>query len=90
MEDTQQLLHLVLARPHHIREVGTGEAGAEYPTVVKVELLLYIIGYNRSCRGGEGQHGNVGQGVPYLGYFQVGRAEVISPLRDAVGLVDHD
>ena len=64
--------------------------GAEYAPVVKVEFLLYILGHARGCRGGECQHGNVRQGVAYLGNLQVGGAEVVAPLRNAVCLVNDD
>ena len=54
------------------------------------EFLADILD-NLGRRGGrQGQHGDVGQEGADVGNLQIGGAEVVAPLGDAVGLVDGD
>ena len=54
------------------------------------EFLLDIFYHLRCGSGGEGQDRHSRQELPDIRNLKIGWAEVISPLRDAVGLVDGD
>ena len=63
---------------------GTRHNGARFgPSQVGTNIAHHL-GRGRS---GQRQHGHAWQQLAYLRYLQIGRAEVVAPLRDAVGLV---
>ncbi len=86
----QQLALLVVGAPHDIADVVAGKRPRVQRRRVHVQLLGDVGHHARCGRGGEREHGHAGQCVAQIGQPQVRRAEVVAPLRDAVGLVDHD
>ena len=87
-----QLFALVGGVAHHVGKVLPLETHAEDVEVCIPlrQFLLYILYDGWGGGGREGKHGGMGHQLAYLGYLQVGRAEVVAPLRDAVGFIDRD
>ncbi len=54
----------------------------------EVQLFHDVVRDARCGRGRESQHGDAGNPLAQLGDPQVGGAEVVAPLGDAVGLID--
>lgn len=78
----------LLFRPQQVADVGAVEAGQEHPSLLEGQALDDLSAGAGIGGGGQGQPGNLrellGQGLQ----LQVLGAEVVAPLRDAVGLVD--
>ena len=89
-ENVEQLRLLVHGAAHDIRKVRACKTHLIYVGRAKLELALDVLHHGGSGRGGQCEDGNLGQQLPYLRYLQVGRAEVVAPLADAVGLVHSD
>ncbi len=70
-------------------EVGSEERAPEAEGISQPELRRDVSGDLRCRRGGEGEHGHAEPALQPL-EIAVGGAEVVTPLRDAVGLVDGD
>ena len=87
-QQPEQLPVLVLGAADAVGEVGTCEAAAQDVGLGEVEVAHDVLGHERRGRGGERQHRHAGKLAAQLGDAQVGGAEVVAPLRDAVGLVD--
>ena len=88
VDHTQQLLVLVLDVAHHILQIGTCKATAQHVRLAKAQLAHNILSHQVGCRGGQRQHGRVGNQTSNLGNAQVRRTEIVSPLRDTVRLID--
>jgi hypothetical protein len=54
-----------------------------------VQLAADVVHHFLGGGGGQRQHRRTAQGLDRAGHLEVGRAEVVPPLRDAVGFVDH-
>ena len=87
--DVQQLPRLVLAVAHDIREVGPLETAPQQQPFPEAELVHDVLRHLRRSRGREGDHRHVHQ-FAQRADFQIIRAEIIAPLRDAVRLVHDD
>ncbi len=57
---------------------------------LKVKALLYIIPYLGSGRSCKGQHRHFRMKFPQISNMQVRRPEIITPLRDAMRLVNRN
>ena len=101
-EQGYEFLLLVVGIVYPVGEVVSGEAHAEDVLLPEVQLLLYVVYHlGRGC-GCEGEDGDrlcgrmvvewrgVGEQLAYLGYLEVGWAEVVTPLADTVGFVYGD
>ena len=51
---------------------------------------MYIFGYCGGSSSCECQYRDFGQNITYVCYFQIGRTEIVSPLRNAVSFVHDD
>ena len=76
--------------PHHVGEVGPGEAHLDDIGLAKTQLLLNVVHHLRRGGGREGQHRDIGLEAAQVGYAKIGRPEVVAPLRDAMGLIHRD
>ena len=90
VHEAQQLAVLVVRMADAVREVGPREAAAQDVRFGEFQVVHDVLGDPRGGRGREGQHRDAGQALAQLGDAQVRGAEVVAPLRDAVGLVDGD
>ena len=86
--DVQELTAFVFRFADDITEVRTLEAGLEEVALAEAQLVHDVFRNLRGGGGGEGYHGGV-NGFTETADLEIVRAEVIAPLRDAVGLVDH-
>ena len=85
----QELFFLVLCRSDDVGQVLPFEAhliGAA--SFLESQLSADVLHHLGCGRSGQGEHRHIGEHFPYLGDLEVGRSEVVSPLRDAVRLVD--
>ena len=57
---------------------------------VACQFVADVLDNHRRGGGGKGQNGNIGQDGADSDYLQVGRTEIVTPLADAVCLVDGD
>ena len=89
-EDAQERSLLVVCVAHDVGEVRPGETHADGVLPAEAEALLYVVDDGGGGGGCQGQHGTPGQQAAHGGDVEVGRAEVVAPLRDAVCLVDGD
>ena len=87
-DQAQQLSVLVVGVADAVREVGPCKAAAQDVGLGEFQVAHDVLGHDLRRRGREGQHGNPRQPFAQLGDPQVGGAEVVAPLRDAVGLID--
>lgn len=70
--------------------VGAVEGRGHHLGVGYAELVLDVLAHVRRRRGRGGQHRRAAEILERLAQGEVGRAEVVAPLRHAVGLVDHE
>ena len=73
-----------------VGQVGTVEAGDEHPGFPETQLRQDVFPYRLGSGGREGNGGSVGANFPQRFQFTIGRAEVMTPVGDAVGFVDGD
>ncbi len=72
------------------RYVASAEAQREAPLASHAQLQGYVVDHARSGGGRQCQHGRLKSGfLAQPRDVEIGRAEVVAPLRDAVCLVDH-
>ena len=92
LKDVQQLGVLVVGVAHHVVEVLPGKAHTKDSLTLRAEAQAAadVFYHLRGGRGRQGQDGAVGQQVAQPGDLEVGRTEVVAPLRDTVGLVHGD
>jgi len=78
--------------PHDVEvQVGPVEAAGDDQRLTQPEPLDDVVPHGRRRRRGEGEDGRVAETVDGVPEAQVVGAEVMSPGRDAVGLVhDHE
>ena len=86
-QDVQQFLAIVLGSADDVGQVGPLEAHAEDVGTGKAQSCLYVVHYLGRGGGRQGEDGNAGQQVAHFGNLQVGGAEVVAPLRDAMAFV---
>ena len=79
---------LVLVAHHAVTQIGTHEAAAKKLAVVHGKMQADIFDHLGSGGGGESYEGRRGMVGADFGNLQIGRTEVVAPLRDTVGLVD--
>ena len=84
----QQLPVLVVGVADAVRKVGTCEAAPQDMRFGEPQVAHDVFGHEFRGRSRERQHRDTGQLLAQLGDAQVRRAEVVAPLRDAVGFVD--
>lgn len=88
--DVDELLFLQVAAAHYIVEVRAVERETEHACVgAEFKLAADVLHYLGCGRGSERKHRDIGELLAEFAYFQVGGAEIVAPLRYAVGLVDH-
>ena len=90
LEYVYQFLFLIACVAHYIGEVLALETHAEDILLAKSEPVLYVVYHLRCCCGGECQYGYIGFQRTYVSDVQIGRAEVVAPLRYTVSLIDSD
>ena len=69
-------------------EVGTIEAGDEFPRLVELELLDDVLTGNLVGGSREGHDGCIGEFFPENAQLRIFRAEIMSPLTDTMGFID--
>ena len=84
LQDVEQFAFLVFRMAYHVGQVLPLKAHAEHIFLAELKALLDIADHFRSGSGRQCDDGNSREQLTYIRYFQVSRAEVISPLRDAV------
>ena len=84
----QQLAVLVVGAADAVRKVGASETAAQDVRLGEFEVAHDVLGHQFRGRGGERQHGDSGELFAQFGDAQVRGAEVVAPLRDAVGFVN--
>ena len=92
-EDPQQSLPLGLAvhgAANLEPQVGALDPGVHHPRIGDAQLAHDVLRHLRRGCGGEGQHRRTAQRADRLGEREVGGAEIVAPLRDAVRLVDDE
>ena len=81
---------LMVGAPHNVGYIGAGKGcGKGAASRPEGEQAAYVGRHFGSGRGGEGEHRSVGQHLAQAAYLEIGGAEVVAPLRDAMGFVDH-
>ena len=70
-------------------EIGSEERAAELGGVHQSQLIGDVAGDGLGCGGGEREHGNPETGLQ-SGEVAIGGSEVVTPLADAMCLVDGD
>jgi len=88
VQDAQQVLVFVFCVAHYVTQVAARETRPQDVRFAEFQLLHDVFGHFRRRRRGQRQHRYFGLQLPQPGDPQVRRAEVVSPLRDAVGFVD--
>ena len=87
----QDLDHLILLRPRVaddvVQIIPPETLLVNEFVLAEGEVFLNVPDYLRRRRGGNGDAGDAGEEFPDLGDPEVGRAEVVAPLADAVRLV---
>ena len=89
-EQSDRLFAFVFGVRHAIGQVGASEALLQQPFLPEAQFRLDVVGHLRRGGGGQRQDWGLGKLGSYLGDSQVGGAEIVAPLRDAVRLVHHD
>ena len=78
-----------MAQTYDIGKIRAGETFQENVFLLEKQPFLYLVHYfGRGCRR-QRQYRYAGQLLPYVGNMEIGRAEVIAPLRDAMAFVYH-
>ena len=84
----QQLGLATLFVPQQIADVGPIEAGEEHLALLQLQPLTNIDLGARVGGGGEGQPWHLGKALRQLIELAVFRAEIVPPLRHAMGFID--
>lgn len=90
LENVDGTSRLVIGVAHDIGQIAAVEAHAVHILLLKQQPLLYVINHLWRSGGGEGQHWRFGFDLTKVSNVQIGGAEVIAPLTDAVGFVNGD
>ena len=90
LENVDELSRLVIGVAHDIGQIAAVEAHAVHILLLKQQPLLYVINHLWRSGGGEGQHWRLGFDLTKVSNVQIGGAEVVAPLTDAVGFVNGD
>ncbi len=73
--------------PHDIMQVAAVETLLQHMRLLEAQPCLDVFRHLRRCRGGQCQHGHLRQQFAHIRYPQVRRAEIVTPLGDAVRFV---
>ena len=84
----QQLAQFVVRVADAVRKVRPREAAADDVRLGEFQMEHDVLGHGARRRGRQRQHRDARQPLAQLGDPQVGGAEVVAPLRDAVRFVD--
>ena len=87
IEDMLHLAYLVFGITHHIGQIAAHETHAEYIVRGEQQFVLYVVRHLQRGCGRKSQYRHSRQQFPYLRYLQIGRTEVITPLRNAMSLI---
>ncbi len=87
-QQPEQLAVLVVGAADAVGEVGSGEAAPHDVRLGELQVAHDVLRHGIRRRGREGQYRDAREPFAQLGDAQVRGAEVVAPLRDAVGLVD--
>ena len=87
-EKRLQLFAGVVFERDAVADVGAVEAGHELPCIFQRQPLDDLAPRRRICRGGERDARHIGEAFVQYRQRTVFRAEIVSPLRDAMGFVD--
>ena len=88
LQDVYHLFCLVFRWAHHVDEVLALETHGDDVLFLEPQLVLNVVHHLWRGSGGERQNGHrVGDDVAQLGNLLIGRAEVVAPLRNAMGLI---
>ena len=84
-----QCAQLVFRTAHDVGKVRTDKACPEHILLLEKQSSLYVVhdfgrGSRRQC-----QYRHAGQLLPNVGDMEIGRAEVIAPLRDTMAFIHH-
>jgi hypothetical protein len=74
---------------HPVLQIRPVDAGVDHVDVRAVQLLADVLDHILGGGGGQRQHRRAAQRLNRRRHLDVGRPEVVAPLRDAVRLVDH-
>ena len=87
-EHPEQFLVFTLGATHYVGEIRAIETHLDDIRLGKEQLVLYVPDHIPGGSGSESQHRHIRQQAPHFGYLEVRRAEIISPLRYAMSLID--
>ena len=90
LQHTAQTLDAVVGMKHLIGQVLSVETHAELVLLTKAEYALDILCHLGSGCGGKCEHRRSRHQLPELGYLQIGGAEIMPPLTDAMSLIHRD
>ncbi len=90
VQDMDELLCLVARFPHDVGEVLALKAHAKNAWLAEMQLPLDVVDHQWRGGGCERKDGNIGKVFTNVGDGEIAGTEVITPLADAVGLVDAD
>ena len=80
----------MIALPHDVAQVRTMKAGDVLVRIAKLELLDDVVAYALGGAGGKGGDGNLGKIFAQQAQLAVLGTEFVSPLGDAVRLIDRE
>ena len=80
LQDVQHFAFFVFRVADNIGQILPLETHAEYILLAELESLLDVLDHFRSGCGRQGNDGNSRKQLPDVSYFQVSRAEIVSPL----------
>ena len=90
LEKWQQLTAQVVERLHAVADVGPIEAGQEHLALLQAQSLADVLAGAGIGRGGEGEPRHLWEACRQLIELAVFGAEIVAPLRDAMGFVDRE
>ena len=90
LQDMNHLALLILSFAYYVSQVLALETHFEDILFLEMEPFLYVVYYFGGSCGGKGKYRNARFHLPDAGYLQIGGAEVVAPLTDAVGFIYRD
>ena len=90
LQKIHELIEAAAFGLHVVLNIGPVEARHKNLGPLQFELVENVVTGQLVCRSREGDHGHVGQGGAEFGQLQVFRTEIVTPLRDAMRLVNGD
>src|SRR4030095_880523 len=87
-DEIQKLVPGIFLENDLVMDIGAVETVQKGPAVLKLQFIHDFPARHRIGRGGQGDAGNLGESFVKQVQLQIFPPEIMSPLGDAVGLVD--